>query len=180
VNADGSADARLRIRAFALRFSQEESMEQETLDFSPLYEVLGPYKSQQGALIPALQKAQEIYGWLPKEVLEVIAREMRVPLSRIYGVVTFYAQFYLQRRGRHVCRQCDGTACHVRGSARIIDVAQDHLGIKAGETTPDYRMTYEVVYCLGSCGLAPVAMVDDKVVGHLVPESMVKILDGLD
>jgi NADH-quinone oxidoreductase subunit E len=154
-------------------------MEQETLDLAPLYEVLEQYKTERGAVIPVLQKAQEIYGWLPKEVLEVIAREMRVPISRIYGVVTFYAQFYLSRRGRHICRQCDGTACHVRGAARIVDTAQAHLGIKAGETTPDYRLTYEVVYCLGSCGLAPVAMIDDQVIGHLVPEKVVDILDAL-
>jgi NADH-quinone oxidoreductase subunit E len=155
-------------------------MEQETLDLAPLYEVLEPYKTQRGALIPALQKAQELYGWLPEEVLKAIAKEMKVPLSRIYGVVTFYAQFYLTRRGRHIVRQCDGTACHVRGASRIIDTAQNRLGIQAGETTPDYRVTYEVVYCLGSCGLAPVAMIDDKVVGHLVPETTVEILDKLE
>jgi NADH-quinone oxidoreductase subunit E len=154
-------------------------MEQEVLDLAPLREVLEEYKTQRGAVIPVLQKAQEIYGWLPREVLEVISREMKVPLSRIYGVVTFYSQFYLSRRGRHIVRQCDGTACHVRGSARIIDAAQNHLGIRAGGTTPDYRVTYEVVYCLGSCGLAPVAMVDDKVVGHLVPEAVVGILGTL-
>lgn len=155
-------------------------MEQETTDLAPLHEVLERYRSQRGAVIPVLQKAQEIYGWLPKEVLEIVAREMRVPLSRIYGVVTFYSQFYLTRRGRHIVRQCDGTACHVRGAARIVDVSQAHLGIKTGETTPDYRVTYEVVYCLGSCGLAPVAMIDDKVVGHLVPESMVGLIDALE
>ena len=155
-------------------------MAEETLDLTPLYGVLEQYKTQRGAVIPVLQQAQEIYGWLPRQVLEVIAKEMRVPLSRIYGVVTFYAQFYLTRRGRHIVRQCDGTACHVRGASRIVDRAQSHLGIKAGETTPDYRATYEVVYCLGSCGLAPVAMIDDKVVGHLVPETMIGILDGLE
>jgi NADH:ubiquinone oxidoreductase subunit E len=154
-------------------------MEEETLDLAPLHGVLEEYKTQRGAVIPVLQKAQEIYGWLPQQVLEVISKEMKVPLSRIYGVVTFYSQFYLTRRGRHIVRQCDGTACHVRGAARIIDTAQKHLGIKAGETTPDYRATYEVVYCLGSCGLAPVAMIDDKVVGHLVPETMTGILDSL-
>jgi NADH:ubiquinone oxidoreductase subunit E len=154
-------------------------MEDETLDLAPLYTTLEQYKEQRGAVIPVLQKAQEIYGWLPKEVLETVSREMRVPLSKIYGVVTFYSQFYLTRRGRHIVRQCDGTACHVKGAARIIDTLQNHLEIKAGETTPDYRVTYEVVYCLGSCGLAPVAMVDDKVVGHLVPETMTKIVDDL-
>jgi NADH-quinone oxidoreductase subunit E len=155
-------------------------MEEESLDLTPLYGVLEQYKTEKGAVIPVLQKAQEIYGWLPPRVLETISKEMNVPPSRIYGVVTFYSQFYLTRRGRHIVRQCDGTACHVRGSARIIEAVENRLGIKAGETTPDYRVTYEVVYCLGSCGLAPVAMVDDKVVGHLVPETAVKLIDELE
>ncbi|MFN2292155.1 MAG: NADH-quinone oxidoreductase subunit NuoE [Anaerolineae bacterium] len=155
-------------------------MEQETLDLAPLYEMIKEYKAQRGAVIPALQKAQAIYGWLPREVLEVVSQEMRVPLSQIYGVVTFYSQFYLTRRGRHICRQCDGTACHVKGAGSIVDAVEKHLGVKAGETTPDYKVTFEVVYCLGSCGLAPVAMIDDKVIGHLMPERMVDILDKLE
>ena len=150
------------------------------LDLDPLYKVLDEYKSQRGAVIPVLQKAQEIYGWLPAQVLEVIAKEMNVPLSQVYGVVTFYSQFYLTRRGRHIIRQCDGTACHVRGAATIVNAVEKHLGIEAGETTPDFRYTFEVVYCLGSCGLAPVAMVDDRVVGHLVPEKLISIVDALD
>jgi len=150
------------------------------LELDPLYKVLDEYKSQRGAMIPVLQKAQEIYGWLPAQVLEVIAKEMNVPLSQVYGVVTFYSQFYLTRRGRHIVRQCDGTACHVRGAATIVNAVEKHLGIKAGETTPDYKYTFEVVYCLGSCGLAPVAMIDDRVVGHLVPEKLISILDELD
>ena len=155
-------------------------MEEETFDLAPLQKIIDQYKTQPGAVVPVLQKAQGIYGWLPREVMEAIAQGLNVPLSRIYGVATFYSQFYLSRRGRHIVQQCDGTACHVRGAARIIDAVQKHLGIKAGETTPDYRVTYEVVYCLGSCGLAPVAMVDDKIVGHLVPEEMMEILDKLE
>jgi len=155
-------------------------MEEQELDLNPLYEALDEYITQKGAIIPALQKAQEIYGWLPPEVLQAVAKRMNVPLSQVYGVVTFYSQFYLQRRGKHIIRQCDGTACHVRGSARIVQVVEDYLGIKAGETTKDFEYTFEVVYCLGSCGLAPVAMVDDEVVGHLVPEKMIEILEGLD
>jgi NADH-quinone oxidoreductase subunit E len=155
-------------------------MAETELDLAPLYETLDEYKTQRGAVIPVLQKAQEIYGWLPEPALKVISKEMGVPLSQIYGVVTFYSQFYLTRRGRHIIRQCDGTACHVRGAARIVDVVENHLGIKAGETTPDFKYTFEVVYCLGSCGLAPVAMIDNQVVGHLVPEKLVSILDGLD
>jgi len=155
-------------------------MEEQELDLIPLYEALEDYKTQKGAVIPALQKAQEIYGWLPPEVLRLVANRMNVSLSQIYGVATFYSQFYLQRRGRHIIRQCDGTACHVRGAARIIESVEKHLGIQAGDTTPDYKYTYEVVYCLGSCGLSPVAMIDDRVVGHLVPEKMIELIDELE
>ncbi len=153
--------------------TQAAAVQEETLDFAPLEAVINEYRGQQGVLIPVLQRAQELYGYLPREVLERIAKGMRVPLSKVYGVVTFYAQFYLTRRGRHIIRECDGTACHVRGSAKIIDAMEKELGIAAGETTPDYRATYEVVYCLGSCGLAPVAVIDGNVVGKLVPERMV-------
>jgi NADH-quinone oxidoreductase subunit E len=143
-----------------------------TLDLSPLDEVLEQYAGQKGALIPILQKAQEIYGYLPPDALQKISRDTGFPLSRIYGVATFYAQFYLTRRGRHVIRVCDGTACHVRGAAKIIDALGNELHIIPGQTTSDYRLTYEVVYCLGSCGLAPVAVVDEHVEGRLTPQDM--------
>lgn len=152
---------------------------EQTLDLSRLEEILQAHRGQKGALIPVLQKAQKIYGYLPGEVLQRIAKGLRVPLSRIYGVATFYSQFYLTRRGRHVIRQCDGTACHVRGSAHIIEKIEKALGIRAGETTPDYKVTYEVVYCLGSCGLAPVATVDETAVGKLAPERMATIVQDL-
>ncbi len=153
--------------------------QQETIGLAPLEEILKEFRGRKGAVIPVLQKAQEVYGYLPRPVLQRIAKGMRVPLSRVYGVVTFYAQFYLTRRGRHIVRQCDGTACHVRGAAKIIDRMEKELGIRPGETTPDYRITSEVVYCLGSCGLAPVAVVDGNVVGKLVPEKMVSLLRDL-
>jgi len=101
-------------------------------------------------------------------------------LSDLYGVVTFYSQFYLTRRGKHIVRTCDGTACHVRGAAKIIDALQNQLGLAPGETTPDYMFTLEVVYCLGSCGLAPVAVIDEKVIGHLTPEKMTEIVKELN
>lgn len=154
-------------------------MTEETFDLSLLEPIFEEFETQKGAVIPVLQRAQEIYGYLPKEVLQRISERMNVPLSQVYGVVTFYAQFYLTRRGKHIIRQCDGTACHVRGAAKIIRVIEQELGINAGETTPDYRVTYEVVYCLGSCGLAPTAMVDNEVVGHLVPEKMIEIVRNL-
>ena len=153
---------------------------EETLDLALLDEVLDEFKDQKGTIIPILQRAQDIYGYLPKEVLNYIAGKTGIPTSQIFGVATFYSQFYLQRRGRHIIRQCDGTACHVRGAARIVSAVEEELDIKAGETTPDYKATYEVVYCLGSCGLAPVAVIDDRVVGSLVPERMVEMVRELE
>lgn len=151
----------------------------ETLDMAPLDEVLDQYAGQKGAVIPVLQRAQAIYGYLPTEVLQHISKRLRVPMSQIYGVATFYAQFYMAKRGRNSVRCCDGTACHVRGAARIISTLENELGIHAGETTPDYRVTLEVVYCLGSCGLAPVAVINEHVVGRLVPEKIVELVREL-
>jgi len=149
---------------------------QDILDSEPLDKVVDEFGGKTGSLIPILQRAQEVFGYLPPEVLKWISDKTGTPLSQIYGVVTFYAQFYLTRRGKCIVKQCDGTACHVRGAGKIVDAIEKELGIKAGETTPDYKFTFEVVYCLGSCGLSPVAVVDDKVVGRLVPEKMVQIL----
>ncbi len=156
-----------------------QPQQEEALDLKPLDEILQAYRGVRGAVIPVLQKAQAVYGYLPSEVIQRVAQGMRVPVSQVYGVATFYSQYYLKRRGRHIVRQCDGTACHVRGSAKILAKMEQELGIPMGETTPDYEFTTEVVYCLGSCGLAPVAVVDDRVVGNLVPEKMVALLRNL-
>jgi NADH-quinone oxidoreductase subunit E len=153
---------------------------EERLDLTVLDGILSAYRGQKGAVIPVLQKAQKHFGYLPPAVLRYISSGLRVPLSTIYGVATFYSQFYLTRRGRHIVRQCDGTACHVRGAGQIVERMQQELGIAAGGTTPDYRVTCEVVYCLGSCGLAPVAVVDDQTIGKLAPEKMAAILKGLE
>jgi len=156
----------------------EEAIE-DTLDMAPLDQVLENLEGEEGGLIPVLQKAQGIYGYLPHEVLNYISKKLQVPLSQVYGVTTFYAQFYLQRRGRNTIRVCDGTACHVRGAPKIIAALEDELGIKAGETTPDYRVTLEVVYCLGSCGLSPIAVINDQVVGRLIPGKAVELVREL-
>ena len=154
--------------------------QEETLDLVPLDEILDKYRDQKGAVIPILQQAQDVFGYLPREVLEHISKKMRIPLSDLYGVATFYSQFYLTRRGKHIIRCCDGTACHVRGATKIIETLEGELGINAGETTPDYMYSLEVVYCLGSCGLAPVAVIDDKVVGHLTPPKLLEIVRELE
>ena len=155
-------------------------MAEEALDLTDLDKIVQEAGEERGALIPILQKAQHAYGYLPKEVLRAVAEKLSVPLSRVFGVVTFYSQFHLIPRGRHIIQQCDGTACHVRGAARIIKTVERELGIKAGETTPDLKCTYEVVYCLGSCALAPTAMVDDQVARGLTPEKMLDIIENLD
>ena len=153
--------------------------DQTTLDLSPLDGILEKFAGQKGAIIPILQHTQEVYGYLPAQALEEISRRTGVALSRIYGVATFYSQFYLTQRGRHVIRVCDGTACHVRGAAKIIDELGNELHILPGQTTDDYRVTYEVVYCLGSCGLAPVAVVDEHVEGRLTPQAMIESVRAL-
>lgn len=152
----------------------------DAVDLSLMDPVFEKYQEQPGAVIPILQNAQGIYGYLPPEVLRLIADQLGVALSKVYGVATFYAQFHLTPRGRHIIQQCDGTACHVRGAGRIVTTVERELGIKAGETTPDLKFTFEVVYCLGSCALAPVATVDDQIIGRLTPEKMLDIIGSLD
>src|ERR1039458_179704 len=138
-----------------------------SLDLARLGRILDQFAGKPGSLIPILQRTQDIYGYLPREATRFIAQKTRIPLSRIHGVATFYAQFHLQRRGRNLVRICDGTACHVRGSGKNLEALQHATGIAAGETSPDYKLTLEVVYCLGSCGISPVALVNEKVYGRL-------------
>ena len=149
-------------------------------EWAQLDAVLDEWRSRKGAVIPVLQRAQAIFGYLPPAVLQRVAAGLRAPLSRVFGVATFYSQFYLTRRGRHIVRQCDGTACHVKGAGAIIERMQQELGVRAGETTADYRVTCEVVYCVGSCGLAPVAVVDEQTNGKVAPEKMAAILKRLE
>ena len=154
--------------------------EEPAFDLAPLDHILDEFKGQKGAVIPILQRTQDVYGYLPKPILAAISRKTQIPLNRLYGVATFYAQFHLHRRGRHLVRVCDGTACHVRGAGKNIDAVSKSLSLAPGQTSPDYKYTLEIVYCLGSCGLSPVAVVDDKVFGRLAPEALVQRLDKLE
>jgi NADH-quinone oxidoreductase subunit E len=112
--------------------------------------------------------------------LRRISERTGFSLAQLYGVATFYSQFYLEPRGRHIINVCDGTACHVKGAPRLVTTLEEELGIKAGESTADLRVTLEVVYCLGSCALAPMAVIDGQVVGRLVPEKILKLVRDLD
>lgn len=138
--------------------------------------IFAKYQGQRGTLIPILQDVQQAYGYLPKDVIMYVADKTGVPASQIYGVATFYAQFHLNPRGRHVIRVCRGTACHVRGSKMVLEAIEKKLGITAGGTTPDLRFTLETVACIGACGLAPVMMVNDDTHGRLTPEMVDEIL----
>lgn len=141
-----------------------------------LDEVIIKYRDENGPLIPILQEAQEVYGYLPSDVLKHISKATRLPLAKIYGVVTFYSQFRLAPVGRNLINVCLGTACHVRGGARILDTIEKTLKIKDGATSDDERYTLEIVACIGACGLAPVMSVNGQVYGRLEPESVVEIL----
>ncbi|MDR2567555.1 MAG: NADH-quinone oxidoreductase subunit NuoE [Bifidobacteriaceae bacterium] len=134
-------------------------------------------RSEPGRLIPILQAAQRIYGYLPRPVLEAVAEGTDIPVAEVYGVATFYAQFRLEPTGENLIRCCMGTACHVRGALKVLRALEKKLDITAGATSGDGRFTLETVNCIGACGLAPVLTVNDKVFGALVPEKAAEILD---
>ena len=144
------------------------------VDLSLMDQVFEKYTGQPGALIPILQKAQGIYGYLPPEVLQLTANRLGASLGKVYGVATFYAQFYLERKGRHMLKMCDGTACHVKGAPGLISSVQDEFGVNPGETTQDGELTVEIVYCMGSCALAPVAVMDGQVTGRMRSEALLR------
>ena len=127
-------------------------------------------------LIPLLQQIQDEYGYLPASVLEEVSERTGIPTSRIYGVITFYAQFSLEPRGRNTVRCCRGTACHVRGSKAVREAVAGALGVGEGETRADHQFSFETVACLGTCFLAPVMMVNERYFGLLTPERAVSAL----
>ena len=145
--------------------------------FAKVDAILEKYQGVKGALIPVLQEAQHAYGFLPKDVIGRIAESLKIPVSQVFGVVTFYAQFHMNPRGRNIIRVCQGTACHVRGAKNVLKALEDQLHLVPGQTSPDEKFTLETVACLGACGLAPVMMVNDDTHGRLTPETVCQILD---
>jgi NADH-quinone oxidoreductase subunit E len=148
----------------------------QALDLSRLDSVFEKYRGEEGVLIPVLQEAQEIYGYLSEELLAAIGKRLHIPLSRIFGVITFYAQFYTTPRGRYTVRVCRGTACHVRGGKNVLKAVHQALGIGEGETTPDFKFTFETVACLGACALSPVLLVNKNYYGKLTPAKVEQVL----
>ena len=142
-----------------------------------LREVIAKLKGERGALMPVLQQAQEIYGYLPYEVQRIISEELQVPIEEVYGVVTFYSQFSLYPKGKYKISVCLGTACYVKGSGDIYSKLQELLGIEGGQCTADGKFSLDACRCVGACGLAPVMMINDDVYGRLTPDMVKEILD---
>jgi len=128
-------------------------------------------------LIAVLHKAQELFGYLPREAMDVVAEAMQIPTAHIWGVATFYHYFNLAPIGRHVISICMGTACYVKGAAKVLETLKKELGVEVGQTTPDMLFTLQEARCLGACGIAPVMMVDDKIYGELDGKKVVDVLN---
>ena len=138
------------------------------------------YRGKKGITIPLLADLQKELGYISPEAVDFFSGELDIPAAEIFGVATFYSQFHLKPRGRHVIRVCRGTACHVRGSLKILEKVKEITGVNENETTEDLRFTIEPVACLGACGLATVMTVDSQTFGRLVPEGVAGILDQFE
>jgi NADH-quinone oxidoreductase subunit E len=139
--------------------------------------VIEPFRHRKGLLIPLLQKMQERFGYVPRESIEPIARALGVFPVEIYGILTFYAQFHLEPRGRHAIRVCQGTACYIMGGKDLLDHVCGKIGIQVEQSTPDNRFTLERVACLGCCGMAPVVMVDNDFYGRCTAAKTDEVLE---
>jgi NADH-quinone oxidoreductase E subunit len=144
--------------------------------YSKLDEIIQVYKGDPGALIQVLHKAQELFGYLPDDVQEYVAEGLNVPISEVYGVVTFYSLFALKPQGKYKIGVCLGTACYVRGAAQVLAELEKQLNIKVNDTTEDGKFTLEVTRCIGACGLAPVITINEDVYGRILPDKVKEVL----
>lgn len=149
-----------------------EEKSEEVIDLTAANAVIDKYLTLHGNLMPVLQGIQDEYGYIPKPTIDLVAERLNVYPSQIFGVLTFYAQFHLKPRGRFIIRVCVGTACHVQGAPRIVETFFDKLHIGHAETSPDLRYTFEKVACLGACGMAPLAMVNDATYGAMTVQKV--------
>jgi len=154
-------------------------MDKNTIDLKLLDGVLNEYAGIKGSLITILQHTQDIYGYLPKEAIELISERTGITTSEIMGVGTFYTQFRFEPVGKYLIMLCQGTACHVNGSELILQTIKDELGIDDGQTTEDGLFSLKCVACLGCCSLSPVMMVNEDTYGSLTPDKTKKILKEL-
>ena len=152
-------------------------MDDARAKYAELDKLIAEHKDQKGALMPVLQGAQAIFGYVPMDVQKIIAEGLGVTLAEVYGVATFYAQFSLYPKGEYLMSVCLGTACYVKGSQSVLDKLSKVLEIPVGGTTPDGKFTLEATRCLGACGLAPVMMVNGEVYGRLTPDDVPGIVE---
>lgn len=155
-------------------------LNQNVRQFKKVCEILDRHDHDPAKLIPILQEVQAEYRYLPEKVLVYIATTLGISPARIYGVATFYAHFALAPKGKYVINVCDGTACHVKGSMKLVDAIAKELGLSGdATTTPDLLFTLETVSCLGACGLAPVMVINEKVYGQMTPEKCVEAVKAV-
>lgn len=141
-----------------------------------LRQVIAEHNSDPGALLDILREAQEIHGYLSTAVMEEIADQLGIPVSRVYGVATFYTLLATEPKGKYIIRVCESPPCHIRGAVNILETLKEVLGVNPGETTEDKKFTLELTSCLGVCGVAPAMMIGDQVYGNLTPERVKEIL----
>ena len=159
--------------------ASEQISSVEELDLTAAKRIAAEHHAQGNSLVTVLQDVQTEYGYLPREVLEVVAQQMQVPLSQAYGLATFYTSFSLQPRGKYHISVCMGTACHVRGAANILAKLERDLGIASGETSEDLKFSLESVNCLGACALGPVVVVNNVYHGKVTSRDIDKIFKDL-
>jgi len=148
-----------------------------TIDPRQALSIINKENIKKGSLITVLQQVQEEYGYLPKETLLLISRRMSIPAAKVMGAASFYSQFRFEKRGRLTVKVCQGTACHISGASKLLDVLKENLGIDKGETTEDKLFTLETVACLGCCSLAPVMMINEMTYGRLTTNKVKRIID---
>lgn len=158
------------------RIAKEKGLSLQHEDFALVRDKVLKYKGKKGAMIPVLQRIQEVFGYLPVNILRETSAELGIILSDMYGVATFYAQFRFSPVGKHIIKVCHGTACHVQNANAISEAIEEALDVKDGETTSDGLFTLESVACLGCCSLAPVMMIGSNTYGKLTASSCVKVI----
>jgi|Deesub1362A_J573_1020465.scaffolds.fasta_scaffold00150_42 NADH-quinone oxidoreductase subunit E len=145
-------------------------------EYSKVDKIIDSYSCEKSALIAILQEIENLYGYLPAWALRRVSEKLGVPLIQVYGVASFYDAFHLTPRGKHLIRVCLGTACYLRGSARVLETLEGELGIKDGETTPDLEFSLQSVRCLGACALAPVMVVGEQYFDKMTPTKVRSVL----
>lgn len=148
--------------------------------FVAVQEIIERHQGDAGALIDVLHETQRVYGYLPEEAMRQIAEGLNVPVSKVYGVASFYSLFNTAPKGKYIIRLCESAPCHIKGAEGILEAIEETLGIKPGETTEDKKFTLEFTSCLGVCGVAPAVMIGEQVFGNLTPDRIKEILKDFE